>query len=129
MKKNLGWIIAVVLGVLLLVAVVLPWIFAGSGYGMRPYGGMMGRGFGSMHPMGWVGMGLGWLFGLAVLVFLGLGIASLIKYLSGPNSTSAITAQSRSAGNCSNCGKPTQLEWNVCPNCGNNLREDKESVT
>lgn len=27
------------------------------------------------------GMGFGWLFGLLILVFLGLGIAALIKYL------------------------------------------------
>ena len=126
MKKNLGWIIAFVLGVLLLAAVVLPWIFAGTGFGMRPYGGMMGRDFGYMHPMGWAGMGLGWLFLLSVLVLLGLGIASLVKYLSEPKSRSNIPADTHSTHSCSNCGRPSQADWNTCPYCGNNLVEKKE---
>lgn len=129
MKKNLGWIIAIVLGVLLVAAVVLPWIFGGGGYGMRPYGGMMGRDFGNMHPMGWGGMGLGWLFGMAVLALMGLGIASLIKYLSAPRTTPSTPVEIRSTQNCSNCGRQTQQEWNVCPNCGNNLREEKQPAS
>src|SRR4030067_1527838 len=69
MKKTIIWIAAIVLGILLLAALILPWLVGGMGYGMRPYGGMMGRDFGTMHPMGWAGLGLGWLFLLACLVF------------------------------------------------------------
>lgn len=122
MKKNLGWIIAIVLGVLLLAAVVLPWFFTGSGFGMRPYGGMMGREFGGMHPMGWAGMGLGWLFGLAILVLLGLGITSLIKYLSEPRATYTAPASPPERSSCSSCGRASQPDWNTCPYCGNDLK-------
>lgn len=92
---------------------------------MRPYSGMMGRGFGFFHPMAWTGMVLGWLFGLAILVLLGLGIASLIRYLSEPRSHSDSTALPEPAVNCPNCGRAAQPEWNTCPFCGTSLAEGK----
>jgi hypothetical protein len=123
MKKTIAWIVGIVFGILLLAGLFLPWIFGGAGYGMHPYGGMMGRGYGYMQPFGWGIMGLGWLFMLAVLVLLGLGIASLIKYLSAPKPDSTPKSLPPSTQNCSNCGRPSQPDWNTCPYCGNNLRE------
>jgi hypothetical protein len=125
MKRTIGWIVAVVLGILLLAALILPWVFGGAGYGMHPYGGMMGRDFGYMHPMGWAGMGLGWLFLLAILALLGLGIASLIKYLTEPRSHQNSAGLAKEIRNCSNCGKPSQPDWSTCPYCGNSLKESQ----
>ena len=125
MRKTIIWIAAAVLGILLLAALILPWVFGGMGYGMRPYGGMMGRDFGTMHPMGWAGMGLGWLFLLAILVLLGLGIAGLIKYLSEPRSNPNIAGLPDRIQSCSNCGRPSQPDWNTCPYCGNSLKESQ----
>jgi hypothetical protein len=82
---------------------------------------MMGREPGYMHPLGWAGMGLGWLFLVAVLVLLSLGIASLIKYLSAPKTDTLIKQSPASNLSCSNCGKPSQSDWSTCPYCGNKL--------
>lgn len=125
MKKTILWIVIVVLGILLLAALILPWVFGGTGYGMRPYGGMMGRDFDYMHPMGWAGMGLGWLFLLAILVLLGLGIASLIKYLSEPKSKSNPAVEPQKIQVCPSCGKTSQPDWSTCPYCGNSLKESQ----
>ena len=121
MKKSIVWMLAIVLGILLLAGLILPWVFGGTGYSMMGSYGMMGRNFGYMHPMGGFGMGLGWLFLLAVLVLLGLGIASLIKYLSGPRTASKAPVLPASNLSCSNCGKPSQPDWSTCPYCGNSL--------
>jgi hypothetical protein len=122
MKSIIGWILAGVL-TLVLILVLFSGIFMFShGYGgmMNGYG-IMGRGFGFMSPLGWLGMLLFTLFPIGVLVLLVLGgvwvVSSLVK--SGratPSITPAISFQS-----CSTCGKPVQPDWKVCPYCGNSL--------
>ncbi len=87
MKNSTKWIIGIMIGLVVLFALPFVWqlLFpAYSGYGMmRGAGGygyhmpMMGYGFGFM-PFGMIFM---WLIPLGTLVFLGLGIAWLVKQL------------------------------------------------
>ncbi len=122
MKSTLGWILAGLLA-LVLALVLIPGIFIFSrGYGGMMDGyGMMGRGFGFISPMGWLGMGLFTLIPIGFLVLLVLGgvwvVSSLAK--SGratPTGTPAVASKA-----CSSCGKPVQLDWKTCPYCGNSL--------
>ena len=88
MKNSTKWTIGIVIGLIVLFALPFVWqlLFpAYSGYGMgmmRGYGygwhmPMMGYGFGFL-PFGMFFM---WLIPLGTLVFLGLGIAWLVKQL------------------------------------------------
>ena len=83
MKNNLGWIIAALLGVALLL--VVPGLLMSGrtwGYGGMMGGyGMMGRGFGWMNPLGWFGMALMWLLPLGILSLVVVGVVSLITTL------------------------------------------------
>ena len=90
MKNSTKWTIGIVIGLIVLFALPFVWqafFPAYSGYGMMRgygYGGhmpMMGYGFGFM-PFGMFFM---WLIPLATLVFLGLGIAWLVKQLTNNN--------------------------------------------
>jgi hypothetical protein len=120
MSKALKWIL-ISLGILV-VAVLAFCItmfalrgggrFAAGDYGL--YGrGMMGRAgmFGGM----WFGMGsmlLRGLFGLAVLVLAGFGVAHLVNRSHHPVMTPPAAAV------CSRCGMPLAAEWKACPHCG-----------
>ncbi len=125
MKSNLGWIVAIVLLVVILLAIPALGLFGGWG-GYSGWGGMMGgRGmmgnYGYFFPMGFL-----WgLFMLAipigVIVLVVLGIVSLIAYLTRSSKSEAQTIISASR-TCPNCGKPAQADWNTCPYCGTSLK-------
>jgi hypothetical protein len=125
MKANLGWTIALVLIVVILVAIPLVSMF--TGWNRYPlWGGMMGGrgmmgGYGYFFPMGFL-----WgLFMLAipigVVVLLVLGVVSLITYLTR-SGKSEISQAAVPARLCPNCGKPAQADWNTCPYCGSPLK-------
>jgi len=116
MKSTIGWILAIVFGLLLLL--VLPGLWMMGRFWTGGYGGMMGGtgmmgGYGYMHPFGWGGMFLAWLIPVGVVVLLVVGAVALINNLNR-------TANSPSR-TCPNCGKPAQSDWNTCPYCGQKL--------
>ena len=108
---------------------------AGPGvYGVIPFymgPGYAGRGFLSTGPVGWLGMGL-FMLGrllfplLLVALIVGLAIALFRRPARQVAPVQAIPnplppqppVTSEMAGTCSNCGKPLQADWAVCPYCG-----------
>ena len=115
MKLKTGWILVITLGIILLL--VLPGFFLMGNFWGGRYG-MMGGGYGYMHPLGWGGMLFGWLVGAGILVLLIAGAVTLVNNLNKPGNSTSTMTQSR---NCPNCGKPTQNDWNTCPYCGKTL--------
>ncbi len=121
MKSTIGWILAVVFGLVLLLLVPGLWMmgrFWGGYGGMMGGPGMMG-GYGYMHPFGWGGMLLGWLIPVGVIVLLVVGAVALVNSLNksvNPTQPPAVPLRT-----CSNCGKPAQADWNTCPYCGQKL--------
>lgn len=124
MKKNLWWIIGIV------VAIIILFSFGGgmmSGWGFRNGYGMMG-GYGGpgmmgnwgFSPLGWLGMGLGmllmWGVPIALIVLAGFGVVSLVQRNSKPNQTSVVQTA------CPNCTKNVQPDWQNCPYCGKSLK-------
>lgn len=116
MKLTIGWILAILFGLLLLILLPSVWMFGRSWMG--GYGGMMSS-FNSMHSFGWGGMFLVWLIPMGVIVLLVLGAVTLIN---GFNRSGQLTqppaSQSRT---CPNCGKSAQADWSTCPYCGQKL--------
>lgn len=96
--------------------------FGSYGYGMYP---MMGTGMMSgwgFPVFGWLGMLLMWLIPLGLLALLVAGFVGLVRMVSGPPAT---TLQApRATGTCSNCDRPTQADWQLCPYCGQSLPAD-----
>ncbi len=116
MKSTIGWILAILFGLLLLILLPSVWMFGRSWMG--GYGGMMG-GFYPMHSFGWGGMFLGWLIPVGVIVLLVIGAITLINNLNrSGHITQPPAAQSRI---CTNCGRPAQADWSTCPYCGQQL--------
>ncbi len=116
MKSTIGWILAILFGLLLLFLLPSVWMFGRSWMG--GYGGMMG-GFNPMHSFGWSGMFLGWLIPVGVIVLLVVGTVALINNFNrSGHLTQPPATQSRI---CPNCGKPAQGDWNTCPYCGQKL--------
>jgi uncharacterized membrane protein len=120
MKTKTGWIVAIIIGLILLL--VLPGLIMMGRPWAGGYGGMMGNGmmggFGYWNPLGFVGMALMWLIPIALLVLLGFGTVALINGLTKPENSARPVA----GLNCSNCGKQTQSDWTNCPYCGNSLK-------
>jgi endogenous inhibitor of DNA gyrase (YacG/DUF329 family) len=77
--------------------------------------GMMGGwGFG---PFSWLSMIFMWLIPVGFFVLIGLGVAWLIRAISGGvNSISATRS-------CPNCGHSVQTDWRNCPYCGTSLNQ------
>ena len=124
MKSRIGWIIA---GILLLVVLVgLPLLSGFGGFGCwGGYGGMMG-GFGPMHgymfsPLGWVGMISMWLIPLGLLTLLVVCIVWLFGALTRGGWSLPAHPPAAPARACPSCSKPAQADWSVCPYCGNAL--------
>ena len=139
MKSRIGWILAIVLGLLLVVVLVFSGFALGGGrnwehgYG---YGGMM-RGPGMMegyrfmqpygHPFGGASILFGCLISLGILALVILGIIALVRNLTKPANPAPTQqvppqeapAQVEPGPTCSNCGKPIQSDWSNCPYCGN----------
>jgi hypothetical protein len=132
MKPVFKWILGIVLG-LLVIAAVVALIFFGrgwfghGGFVVRP--GMMGRGFGLMgrgiglraSPLGWLGFVSMGLINLGGFILLILGVVWLVNRLRYHGTPPPVTAPSLPEHTCSNCSKPVQVDWKVCPYCGNNL--------
>jgi hypothetical protein len=123
MKKVLGWTLAIVLGLVVLLG--LGALFLGR---MLPYGyrGMMGErgmmpwGYSHMVPFGGGLMFLGWLIPAGLLILAIIGIVMLVNSLSRPKSltTPVVTAPVVLEHKCAQCGKPLQADWTVCAFCG-----------
>jgi hypothetical protein len=116
MKSKTGWILAIVIGLILLL--VLPGLFMMGRFWGGGYGGMMGGGYGFMNPFGWIGMLLGLLVPIGVLILLVFGVIWLVNGLTrsgNPASNPSVNP------NCPSCGKPTQTGWTTCPYCGKPL--------
>ncbi len=122
MKSTIGWTLAIVIGLILLLLLPGLWMMGGfwGGYGGMMGGpGMMGGGYNFMHPFGWGGMFLGWLIPVGVIVLLVIGAVALVNNLNRSGTqTQPPAAPSRT---CPNCGKPAQADWNTCPYCGQKL--------
>lgn len=115
MKSKTGWILVIVLGGILLL--VLPGLFMMGTIWGGSYG-MMGGGYGYMHPYGWGGMLFGWIIGAGILILLVVGAVALVNNLTrSADSTPSMTA----TRNCPNCGKLAQADWSTCPYCGKPL--------
>lgn len=140
MKKNIGWIVAGVLAVILVLSV--PAMFLLSRVGR--FGGMMGNrrmwdgGFERFaHPWmmnsgvrSFIVPFLACLVGIVVLGLVIWGIVALVKALSKPKAIAAPVVVPSPAvvqpevHHCSNCGKPAQDDWMICPYCGNKLKTE-----
>jgi len=120
MKSKTGWILAITLGLVLLL--VLPGLFMMGRFWAGGYGGMMGPGmmgrFGYMNPLGFFGMALMWLIPIGVLVLLVIGAVALVNGLTKPGDPATPVSDRK----CSNCGKPAQSDWTICPYCGKSLQ-------
>lgn len=120
MKSKTVWILVITLGLLALL--VLPGLFMMGRFGLGGYSGMMGPGmmggFGYMNPLGFIGMALMWFVPIGLLVLLVVGAVALVNGLTKNSSpTSPVTTRT-----CSNCGKPAQSDWTICPYCGKPLQ-------
>lgn len=122
MRSGIGWILAIILGLILLLLVpgffmLFPGMMGGFGGMMGNYG-MMGRGFG-FAPFGVL---LVWLVPLGALVLLILGAVGLIRSAASSGRSDSPQAAAAPARACPNCGKPVQSDWNTCPYCGTGLK-------
>jgi H+/Cl- antiporter ClcA len=115
MNKTAWTVLAVIGIIVLLVFLAGASLLGGWGYGrwgmMGP--GMMG-GWGRA-PFGWIGMIFMWLIPVGFVVLLVLGIIWLVRAISSP------TGAHPAPRACSNCGRPAQPDWRVCPYCGKEL--------
>lgn len=121
MKSVIGWILALVFGLVLVFVLASFFLFRGRYGGMMGGYGMMGPGFGYMFPFGWIGMLLGLLVPVGLIVLLVVGGVWIVTRLAKPSSPmnqSPVNAASRT---CPNCGKLVQADWKVCPYCGSSL--------
>ncbi|HEX9028120.1 MAG TPA: zinc ribbon domain-containing protein [Anaerolineales bacterium] len=136
MKSVIGWILAGILALVLIVVLGSGLIFFSRGFGgmMGGYGyGMMGRGFGYHSPFGFFGSALFMLIPIGFVILLVLFgawvVTSLLKQrkpaVAGPAAVvSEVPAPAPAPvvqATCSNCGKPVQADWKNCPYCGNAL--------
>jgi len=137
MKPIFKWILGIVLGLLVITALVALAVFGHGWFGrgdffgrqggeLGQHMGIMGRGFGLMNsPLGWLGfisMGLIRLGGLVLLI---VGIVWLVNRFNHHTRLTPVTLPSTPVRTCSNCSKPVQVDWSVCPYCGSNLSENK----
>jgi putative membrane protein len=91
--KNTNWIIAAVLGFIILVTILVGVNILGNqnygGWGMMGPGMMNGWGFG----FGWIGMILMWLIPVGILSLVILGIAGLVRGLISSNQGTTLPHQ------------------------------------
>jgi hypothetical protein len=91
---------------------------AGSRHGMMGPGMMGSNGWG--FPLfGWLGMLLMWIVPLGFLGLLVAGIFWLVRAAGGASGAGLQTPSV--VGTCSDCGRPTQVDWQNCPYCGGSL--------
>lgn len=132
MKSALGWILAIVFGILLLCMLPIVFFFGrGMAGGFGPLGGpgmfrgfgMMGRGFGlfGLLPLR---LFFGWLIPVGVIVLILLAAIGLFSSLRNTRGSTLPPAAPVSSQVCPNCGRPVQSDWNTCPYCGQSLSRD-----
>ena len=119
--KRVNWnAVAVFSAVVLLVFLVGVYLLGGWGYGGRGGigSGMMGPGMmgaWGYYPFGWIGMVFMWIIPVGLVVMVVLGVAWLIRAISGTGGPVSPT------GTCPNCSRKTQANWSHCPYCGQAL--------
>ena len=146
MKPIVKWILAIVLGLIVLLAVpgvfLLVWRlgFGGhmSGFPMMRVSPLWGHYPGMMLPFSGFGLLLRCLIPAGFLVLVVLGVVALVKGLGRTTATSSVAAPAPISApvstltpapapelaperTCANCGKPVQADWSVCPYCGHAL--------
>jgi hypothetical protein len=120
MKSKTGWILAIVLGLIILFLLPSLWMgrFWMGGYGGMMQGpGMMG-GYGHMNPLGFFGMALMWLIPAGILILLVVAAVVLVNRLNRPGNAAPTTPDRK----CADCGKAVQSDWTTCPYCGKSLQ-------
>jgi zinc-ribbon domain len=146
MKSKIGWILAIVFGLLLLLVLVFSGFLMGGrywghgfDYGSRMrWPGMMG-GYYPLHPFGGGVVLFGCLIAVGIIILLIVGVVALVKSMNKPEKqippqqepTQQVSIQPEppqveSGPTCSNCGKPIQSDWSNCPYCGNKLSSDSD---
>ncbi len=151
MSRVLKWI-ALALVVLIVLIGVAALFFGAFRFGVMP---MMGRGFRAPFMYGRIGVGF-WLLMLARMIVPLLLIALLVLFgvaigrgLSRPRAvphapidaagpaavgeapTGAVQAPAQmpaATAVCPNCGRQVQADWNNCPYCGANLRNNEPGI-
>ena len=135
MRSKLGWILAIIFGLLLLLAVPALFFFGHGwfggmmgGYGgvMDGYGRMMGRGFASgFTPFNWVIIISSWLIRAGVFVLLVLAgvwvVTSLTRSGQRPAAPTTPTTPPEPVHTCPNCSRVVQADWKICPYCETRL--------
>jgi hypothetical protein len=67
----------------------------------------------------------GGLLCLGLLALIGLGVIALVRSVSRPSQPAETPmVQASAALACSNCERPVQDDWKLCPYCGNQLAEN-----
>ena len=140
MKKNtLFWITGIVLVAVLLLFVPSMLMFGrggfmhDGGYSMMdgysntgPSSTMMGGDYDGYGMMGDYGgysmMGSGWMtFGWIIPVFILILIIGAGVWLGNSLTNRGINSSASPARTCSNCNKPAEADWKVCPHCSVSL--------
>lgn len=113
--NKINWSVVVIIGIIVLLLLFSTGLFGGWGYrgwGMMGPGMMGGWGF---SPFGWIGMIFMWLIPVGFIVLTVLGIAWLVRAVSG-------NAAMPVAHPCPNCKRSVQDDWQNCPYCGTALK-------
>jgi len=109
--NKVNWTVVVVISIVILFILMFgASLLSGWGYGSWGYGG-----WGMMGPWMMGGMMFMWLIPLGFIVLTVLGIAWVVKAISGGNIPPA------PAHPCPSCGRGTQADWKNCPYCGATL--------
>lgn len=124
--NKVNWVQVAVFGLVVLVVFLMGASLLSPGWGPGTVGGgMMGPGMmggWGFAPFGWFIMLLWMLFPLSVLALLVLGIAWLFGQVSGAGAARTGGSGQPPAGQtCSNCSRPVQADWRLCPYCGQEL--------
>ncbi len=112
---------AVVLVVFVLGIAFLPFLFGGWGM-MGP--GMMGGWALRYGVLSWLLMLTAMALPLGLLILLILGTVWLARGVSGPGAVPPPAPPS--VQTCPNCGQAVQLDWRLCPYCGESLQPAAE---
>jgi hypothetical protein len=119
--NKVNWtVVGIVSVVILLIFLVGVSLLGGVGYGGWGYRGwgMMGPGMmggWGFSPFGWIGMIFMWLIPIGFVVIAGLGIAWLVRSITGARGPISSTRT------CPHCGRTAQADWRTCPFCGQAL--------